>query len=265
MAAAVKQQRQHYETVAPSYVAGRQADAYATFFAIWAERLLAPWLERYTAEERRNHVVLDPMCGHANLAPFILRHTDSLILNDLSPSMLSYIDEEITRQARVLPASDAAHLAMEDAGADMVVVSGGLHHARATLGELLCELRRVLRPGGMLLFGEPSDEFLPIRLGRRLIYRLNPRFDHETEKAFRHEELRAALAQAGFEDVHIKPIGSIGYLLMAQVGVIPLLRNSRNRRLFRFLQAIDRVIEGNRLTRNTCVALTGHAMKYAER
>lgn len=261
----VRRQHRHYEAIARTYVESRrQSAAYSAFLALWAQRLLAPWLERNSVEDRRRQVVLDPMCGHGNLAPYILQHTEYLVLNDLSPAMVAQIDEEIRRRSRVLPPSDAANLPLDGDSVEVVVISGGLHHVHRTLSSVLQEFRRVLRPGGMVLFGEPSNRFLPVRVLRDLVYRFNRSFDHRTERAFCHHELRTALLRAGFAEVQIEPFGSIGYLLMAQVGVLPFLRSSKNHDLFQVLQAVDGFVESAPLLRRSCFALTGSAVKPAD-
>jgi SAM-dependent methyltransferase len=259
---AVQRQRDHYERQAVQYVdSRRRTPGYARFMDAWADRLLEPWLRSTSESQRRAQRVLDPMCGHANMAPYVLRWSPHLILNDLSPTMLSLIDADIRRQCHVLPASDAARLALDDGSIDVIVFSGSLHHAYRNLRDVLCEAHRLLKPGGLLLFGEPSNEFIVVRLIRNCIYRLSHAFEHQTERAFRWGELRTHLQVAGFAQIDIQPFGSIGYMLMGQVGVVPLLRNVRSERLFEVLNSMDRMIERSRLLRRTCFALIGSAVK----
>ena len=59
----------------------------------------------------------------------------------------------------------------------------------------------------------------------------------------------------------MRPFGSVGYLLMGQLGVVPLLRNVRSRPIFAVLQGVDRVVESIPLLRRTCFALTGEAIR----
>jgi ubiquinone/menaquinone biosynthesis C-methylase UbiE len=201
------------------------------------------------------------MCGHANMAPYLLRWTRNLTLNDISPAMLAHIDEHIRSQCHVLPACDSAHLALDDESMDLIVFSGGLHHVHQNILDVLREALRILKPNGLLLFGEPSNEFLPVRLLRNSIYRLSSSFDHRTERAFQWAQLRGYLQDAGFSQISIRPFGSIGYLLMGQVSVIPLLKNLRSHRLFDALNRIDRMVEKSRWLCRSCFALVGSATK----
>lgn len=255
-----RHQQQHYDRIAEYYVGSREASAaYRTFLPVWSRRLLSPWVNGTSEAERANQVVLDPMCGHGNLAPFLMEQSRQVILNDLSPEMVDRIGPEVRDLCRVLAPSDARQLPLNSASIDVVVVSGGLHHVYRHIAELLAEFRRVLRPGGWFLFGEPSNDFWPVRVLRNTIYKLSSKFDDAHEKGFRYVELRAALNDAGFDSIEIRPFGSVGYLLMAQVGVIPLLRNAKSPVLFRTLLGMDRCIESVPVIRNSCFALTGSA------
>lgn len=253
-------QRAHYDRIAENYVGSRESSAaYQTFLPVWCQRLLEPWIDGTSATERMHQVVVDPMCGHGNLARFLLEQSQHVILNDLSPEMVERIDADLRPRCRILPPSDARSLPLDAASADVIVVSGGLHHVYRHLAELLLEFRRILKPNGWLLFGEPSNDFMPVRVLRNTIYRLSSKFDQDHEQGFRHRVLRESLESAGFASVRIRPFGSIGYLLMAQVGVIPLLKRIHSPRLFRFLIGFDGVVEKTPLLNRSCFALTGVA------
>ena len=262
MADHVELQREHYSKVADHYVTSRKESlAYSSFLGIWVNRLLQPWIKATDEENRQNQIILDPMCGHGNLAPYLLQYSPQIYLNDLSAEMLEQIDDDIREKVVVIPPSDVADTGIKTESIDVVIISGGLHHVYPNLDNVLKELLRLLKPGGVLLFGEPSNEFFLVRMMRNFVYRHNKNFDAETEHAFRHRELIDALDTAGFESVEVKPFGSIGYLLMAQVGIIPILRKSKNRAFFKLLTNFDRMIESLPLLNRTCFALTGSAWK----
>jgi len=87
---------------------------------------------------------------------------------------------------------------------DMVCGNGILHHLVKQLPTVLGNLRRMTNPGGGLAFIEPN--FLNpycafafgTKLGRRMA-RLEP-----DEMAFKPEELRRALGQAGWKDASVR-------------------------------------------------------------
>jgi hypothetical protein len=102
----------------------------------------------------------------------------------------------------------------------------------------------VLRPGGLLALSEPSDDFPPVRWARAALYRLSARFDVH-DRAFRVREVRALLAQAGFETVAIRRFGFAAYALCGFPDVIPILLHVPGRRwIARRLVALDGVLAG---------------------
>lgn len=77
---------------------------------------------------------------------------------DLSPGMLAALRDNSRRLGLPIStaACDAEHLPFEDGSFDLVLGHAVLHHL-PDLDGAFAEFRRVLRPGGMLLFaGEPS-------------------------------------------------------------------------------------------------------------
>jgi SAM-dependent methyltransferase len=105
---------------------------------------------------------------------------------------------------------------------DVAFVIGGLHHCIANLEVVLRNVAALLKPGGLLLMMEPSNQFLldPVR---RLWYRLDKRiFDAKTERALNHDEL-FAMAESNFEIESVKFFGGPGcaFILNGMVFRIP--------------------------------------------
>lgn len=78
---------------------------------------------------------------------------------------------------------DAHNLEFEDGYFDAVFGTGILHHL--DLDRSLNEIRRVLKPDGLMVFGEPLDNN-PVG---RLVRRLSPHLRTPDEQALRHQEL----------------------------------------------------------------------------
>lgn len=95
---------------------------------------------------------------------------------------------------------------------DAAVVIGGLHHCVADLPATFANLKRLLRPGGILLMMEPSADFL-LNGCRRLWYRQDRYFDARTERALSHAEI-AGLAAPEFRPLHLEYLGGPGYFLI---------------------------------------------------
>ena len=80
------------------------------------------------------------------------------VCTDISPGMLDALQANAARLGLAVQtrACDAEHLPFDDASFDLVFGHAVLHHL-PNLDRAFAELRRVLRPGGLLFFaGEPS-------------------------------------------------------------------------------------------------------------
>lgn len=107
---------------------------------------------------------------------------------------------------------DAHRLEFEDGHFDAVIGTGILHHLE--LDRALAEIRRVLRPDGLIVFGEPLDTN-PVG---RVVRALTPRARTADERPLRHDDLariRAAFAcRLHYEQLLSVPVGLVSRLLM---------------------------------------------------
>jgi len=126
---------------------------------------------------------------------------------------------------------------------DLVLIRGGLHHIHNTIGQALRETYRVLKPGGWLICVEPADDNPLIRNLRETLHRVSSLYE-EGERGFRRRKLQAALHETGFTDIAISPFGFLGYTLIGNTDVFPLLGKLRNQFLIDTLIAFDRLSPG---------------------
>src|SRR5215204_1331274 len=160
----------------------------------------------------------------------------SAVCTDVSPGMLTTLRANAERLGLDVEtaACDAAELPFEDASFDLVLGHAVLHHL-PELERSFAEFRRVLRPGGVLLFaGEPSRHGDRIAaVPKRVAWRLSPAWraalrvpkaphlngqggwdriagdDHHLESqvdvhAFVPADLERHAAAAGFERVRVR-------------------------------------------------------------
>jgi ubiquinone/menaquinone biosynthesis C-methylase UbiE len=151
------------------------------------------------------------------------------VCTDVSPGMLEALRGNAARLGLDVEtaACDAAHLPFDDASFDLVLGHAVLHHL-PELDRSFAEFRRVLRPGGLLLFaGEPSRHgdrlaAVPKRAGlaaaplwRRLVRARELNGDRPSEPdhaleglvdvhAFTPADLERHTRAAGFADVRVR-------------------------------------------------------------
>jgi SAM-dependent methyltransferase len=176
--------------------------------------------------------LLELGCGTGLFTELVQRATGaSIIATDLSPELLAEARERLPQvEFRI---EDAHRLSFPDACFDAVYGSSILHHLE--IGRALDEIRRVLRPGGRMVFVEPNMLNPQILVQKKVpaIKRWAGDVPHET--AFVRWEIARRLRRHGFvavvtfphEFLHpFVPRALIGWVSRAGAVVerLPLLR-----------------------------------------
>lgn len=181
---------------------------------------------------RRGERLLEIGCGTGLFTELIRRATGATIVGtDISPEL---IEEARRRLPEVtFQVDNALHLSFPDGAFDAVYGSSILHHLE--IDPALGEIRRVLRPGGRMVFAEPNMMNPQIFMQKNvpLIKRWLGDTPHET--AFVRWSIAARLRRAGFTGVCVFPFDFLHPLtpppliaLVSGVGAmferIPILR-----------------------------------------
>lgn len=141
--------------------------------------------------------VLEVGCGRGVGTGLILdlfqaEHVDAI---DLDPAMVALARKRLApRGARVrLWTGDAARIEAPDGAYDAVFDFGIIHHVPAWR-DAVCEVHRVLRPGGRFYAEEVLARFIGHPVWRRVL-------EHPQHDRFDHDTFRAALDAQGFRVV----------------------------------------------------------------
>jgi SAM-dependent methyltransferase len=149
------------------------------------------------------------------------------------------------RRARLV-CGTATRVPLPDACTSVVVVQGALHHARPVLPDILREIHRLLRPGGVLVGSEPAN-------------------DHPLTHAIRDWQYRRSAHQgndpAGLRLDRYRQFGFIAYPLMGNTDLVPLLRKVRSPVLATALMRLDALLERVPGVRNMAWASVFRAFK----
>jgi SAM-dependent methyltransferase len=191
--------------------------------------------------------LVELMCGGAEVCRRLpARFTAALALDldvDMVESAASDLAAAGDRRVTVV-CGTAARVPLPDACTSAVVVQGALHHARPVLGEILREIHRILRPGGVLIGSEPANDHPLTRAVREWQYRRSAMQGNDPdEEGFDRAELAAALGAAGLRLDRYRQFGFIAYPLMGNTDLVPLLRQSRSRALGSALLKLDELLE----------------------
>jgi ubiquinone/menaquinone biosynthesis C-methylase UbiE len=174
-------------------------------FAVYHERVLAPFLDR-VARERPGGRALDLGCGTAVVTVALARRGFDVVGVDHSPDMLEIGRRKVAAAGleATLETGDVRALRFGDAEFDCLTIQGLLHHLEE-LGPCLREAVRVLRPGGFLYVSEPMRDATPVKTLLLALWARVPRrrraaagLEVETvEEPLAVDELRRALDDTG--------------------------------------------------------------------
>lgn len=223
-------QQRHYDRIAAAYAANL---AYPHTIG-YGEHLDTAV---HAAAERAGFdgsLVVEVCCGTGEAMGLLGRRVARGIGVDISLAMLERARARHPGADRLFVQGDATSLPLRDGVASAVVLLGGIHHVSAR-DRLYAEIRRILRPGGVLIFREPLDDLWAWRALRWIVYRASPLLDHRSEQPLRRRSTAAALSGAGLTLEAWRTYGSLGSCIFMNSDVLVL------NRLFRFIPGIRTV------------------------
>lgn len=219
-------QQQHYDKVAQKYV----------------ENLGYPHTIEYTSYldnkfikqfdfDKIGHVA-EICCGHGELLSLTDKNDITGVGVDISLNMLEYARTKHSQCATFnFVQGDATRLPLGDSEFDNVFMFGGIHHV-PDREKLFSEVSRILRPGGKFYFREPVSDFFLWRWLRRIIYKVSPALDSNTERPLIWGETVPLLEKNGFSLEKWETYGSVGFCFFMNSDVLVF------NRLFRFVPGI---------------------------
>jgi ubiquinone/menaquinone biosynthesis C-methylase UbiE len=220
-----RQQQQHYDRVAASYLENLSYPHTEEYFKYLDDALLKVIGDKPLGD------TAEICCGRGEAVRLLagrLRHGVGV---DISLAMLESAQRDLTRPDLLFVQGDATHLPLQSGRFDHVFMLGGIHHVndRATLFR---EVFRILKPGGRFIYREPVSDFFLWRWLRAVVYRLSPALDADTERPLRHSETVPVLEQAGFRSRVWQTFGFLGGAVLLNSDVLVF------NRAFRFLPGI---------------------------
>jgi ubiquinone/menaquinone biosynthesis C-methylase UbiE len=213
-----KRQRHHYDRIAETYAANLgypHTQEYMRYLDREFLTLLPPG---------PLGVVVELCCGSGVAYALVADRAKEAVGLDISYEMLKQARRRHPELHVVQ--GDATRLPMRDGFADAVLIHGGIHHVPDRIG-LFREISRILKPGGRLCFYEPVDDFWLWRAIRKVVYRLSPALDHQTEEPLRKDKTFAQLAEAGLRPLAWNARGFIGFCLFMNSDILVVNRALR--------------------------------------
>lgn len=175
---------------------------------------------------RNDAVVIDLCCGTGYVARSLVSAgvVSTITGMDLSAGQLRIMQQAVKRESHGerIPVArvNSLSLPVRSGSVDVVIGNSFLHHF-PDVNAALCEIRRVLAPGGrFIVLHEPSVtatffESFPLSLVKRIVVR-----NYTDLWQFHASELERLLEQAGFRNVRIRRSGVFANVLLGGVSIL---------------------------------------------
>ena len=211
----VKEIELHKE-LADEYHLRYKPDFAKTFQTNWNEQLLKH------LDKAKNYRVLDYGTGTGILLKDLKKRYNTVCGFDISHDMLKKIPKDLLIKTGEIVVSDGEALPYKLNSFNAVVCKGVLHHL-SDIPLALKEIKRVLNKGGVLILSEPCNDFFPIRLARKILYKKSAKFE-ESDEGFFVKNIEEMLFKEGFIIEKKSKFGFLSYIFAGFPDILPLLK-----------------------------------------
>ena len=217
-------QRKHFNNIGDTYVRARGNKYHVAYQHLWWEEYFS-WL--ISALPKKAKISgMDAMCGNAEIAIYLVENNPKIEMDafDYSDQMVKYAKSQIkSKKVKVnVWKDDILHFGSKRKY-DFVVILGGLHHMPDFTNEVATNINKMLKPGGLFLNLEPTQNNPLMRWSRKMIYHKNPIFEESTERAFDLADYNKLLKRNGFSILKQSYPGLLGYILFYNPDAFPFL------------------------------------------
>lgn len=147
--------------------------------------------------------VLEIGCGTGYFTKEIVKTGAFVTAIDISPELLNIAKQEIHETNAKFIIDNAYEMSFADNSFDSIVGSSVLHHLETE--KAICEMFRVLKPGGSMYFTEPNMMNPQIVLQKNIPALKRRLGDSPDETAFFRWSLQKLIKKTGFSDIVVKP------------------------------------------------------------
>jgi ubiquinone/menaquinone biosynthesis C-methylase UbiE len=179
-------------------------------------------------------VTIEICCGTGEALGLLKDEISMGIGLDISLQMLHKAKNKFNRQVFHFIQADATTIPIRESSIDSVLILGGIHHV-PNRDALFSEISRILKPGGQFIWREPVSDFWLWKFLRKIIYRLSPILDHNTESPLLYNDTVPVLEQNNFVVTKWQTFGFFGFCLFMNSDVLFF------NRFFRFIPGIKKL------------------------
>lgn len=239
-----ERQREHFDSIASIYHRDRQNPNHV----LWKKLFWSTFFSLCPELRKEHLLILEPMCGAAEGFDIISEYVQPDIEYegfDYSENMVEFAKKE-KPQIKVWHQNIFEYEPQKQY--DIIFIVGGLHHIPDGAGEAVRRLAPALKSGGYFINLEPTNGNPFFRVVREGIYKRNPIFDSETERAFSVKELNGFFLNNGFEIAIQMYPGLLSFVLYGNPYAFPKL-NLGGERTVKFITAMEKWAWGIGITK----------------
>jgi len=149
---------------------------------------VAKYIDGWIATHSPGKVVLDYACGHGHHATMAAQFGAALAIGiDISPVSVAIARNDAAaagvQDRTAFAQADCENTCLPDSSIDVIICSGMLHHL--DLSYAFPELRRILKPGGIILAAEALRYNPLIRIYRKLTPQMRSKWEEEHILSYR--------------------------------------------------------------------------------
>lgn len=214
-------QKTHFDNIGSFYINSRRNSKHLAYKKIMWDFILDKF-KKYLDTDKKL-LGIEAMCGNAETSMLFINNFPDIKMHafDLSLNMINSIDKNIGEKI-IISENDIFKLDIKNCY-DFAVIIGGLHHIAENPDIGLKNIYNALKPNGIFLNLEPTQNNFLWKIIRNDIYRRNPLFEPATEKGFNLSDLNYLFKQAGFNVLYQFYPGLLGYVLYYNPDAFPKL------------------------------------------
>jgi ubiquinone/menaquinone biosynthesis C-methylase UbiE len=215
-------QRKHFNKISKKYNSARLNKSHLAYKETWWNYLFKK-LSLYTSISE-NSKGLEAMCGTAELSRLVINKFQKMKFDafDYSDAMVEEAKLAVKGYDIDIFQADAISF-KRDQEYDLVILIGGLHHVPDNLKLVLDNIYSSLKPGGVFVCLEPTQNNILFKKIREYIYKKNSLFEESSERGFDLSELNDSISASKLQVIDQYYPGLIGYILFYNPDAFPFL------------------------------------------
>lgn len=156
--------------------------------------------------------ILDLGCGNGNVLAALAKCTNSKLFGlDLSENMINEAKKRLNNDAE-LKIGDSENLPYKDSKFDVVICNASFHHYIHPK-KVLNEIKRVLKPNGILILGDPT---FPCNWLLKIINKFLPMSNSGDYKLYNQKMISSLFNECGFTPYNFKKLNCRSFVINAK-------------------------------------------------